>query len=188
MASQEELVELLIDGARFGDIEDVHKALEEKVDVNAQDEWGKTALHMAAANGHEEIVKALVDAGANLALANESGNTALHWSCLMGQEGVTRLLMQSGANPSALNMMEQTPVDEAFSRGHRHIVDLINAFSAPAKEVDEADDVPDDADEADGAADMELEGSRAIDPQQHVANGQDQQQQQEQQQEGQTDK
>lgn len=42
MASQEELVELLIDGARFGDADDVHKALEGKVDVNAQDEWGKT--------------------------------------------------------------------------------------------------------------------------------------------------
>jgi hypothetical protein len=39
MASTEEL---LIDGARYGDADDVHKALEHKVDVNAQDEWGKT--------------------------------------------------------------------------------------------------------------------------------------------------
>jgi hypothetical protein len=42
MGSQEELVDLLIDGARFGDADDVHKALEAKVDVNARDEWGKT--------------------------------------------------------------------------------------------------------------------------------------------------
>ena len=42
MASTEELVELLIDGARYGDADDVHKALEGKVDVNAADEWGKT--------------------------------------------------------------------------------------------------------------------------------------------------
>ena len=42
MASQEELVELLIDGARYGDGDDVQRALEGKVDVNAQDEWGKT--------------------------------------------------------------------------------------------------------------------------------------------------
>lgn len=42
MASTDELVELLIDGARFGDADDVHKALEGKVDVNAADEWGKT--------------------------------------------------------------------------------------------------------------------------------------------------
>jgi hypothetical protein len=42
MASTEEWVELLIDGARYGDADDVHKALEHKVDVNAQDEWGKS--------------------------------------------------------------------------------------------------------------------------------------------------
>lgn len=37
-----ELVELLIDGARYGDEEDVHTALEHQVDVNAQDEQGRT--------------------------------------------------------------------------------------------------------------------------------------------------
>lgn len=28
-------------------------------------------------------------------------------------------------------------MDEALSRGHQHIVDLINSISAPSKEVDE---------------------------------------------------
>jgi hypothetical protein len=37
-----ELVELLIDGARYGDAEDVHTAIEHKVNVNAQDEDGRT--------------------------------------------------------------------------------------------------------------------------------------------------
>jgi hypothetical protein len=68
--------------------------------------------------------------------------------------------------------MEHTPVDEALSRGHQQLVDIINSFSAPSREVDEADDVPDDAEEA-GEGDMELEGSGAVEPQQ-------QQQQQEQ--------
>ena len=71
--------------------------------------------------------------------------------------------------------MEQTPVDEALSRGHQHLVDLINQFSAPAREVDEADDVPDDAEDADvaGGADMdlELEGSRSIAEQQRGGAG-----------------
>lgn len=42
MASTEELVELLVDGARYGEVEEVQKALDAKVDVNAEDEWGKT--------------------------------------------------------------------------------------------------------------------------------------------------
>jgi hypothetical protein len=42
MAGEEELFELLLDGSRYGDADDVHKALEAKVDVNKADEWGKT--------------------------------------------------------------------------------------------------------------------------------------------------
>lgn len=56
-ASQEDLVELLVEGARYGDEEDVQQALELKVDVNAKDEYGKTggwghlSPHMHAAGG-----------------------------------------------------------------------------------------------------------------------------------------
>jgi len=39
-----ELVELLIDGARFDDAEDVQTALDQGVDVNAQDEQGRTGI------------------------------------------------------------------------------------------------------------------------------------------------
>lgn len=37
-----ELVEVLVDSARYGDLEDVHAAIEHGVDVNAQDEQGRT--------------------------------------------------------------------------------------------------------------------------------------------------
>lgn len=39
-----ELVESLIDGARFDDAEDVQTALDQGVDVNAQDEQGRTGI------------------------------------------------------------------------------------------------------------------------------------------------
>lgn len=50
--STEELIELLVDGARYGVADDVQRALEAKVDVNAQDEWGKTGA--AAALGSSQ--------------------------------------------------------------------------------------------------------------------------------------
>lgn len=44
-------MELLVDGARYGDADDVQRALEAKVDVNAQDEWGKTGGSRLPARG-----------------------------------------------------------------------------------------------------------------------------------------
>jgi hypothetical protein len=41
-SSQEELVELLVDGARYGDMEDVKAALDQGVDANAADSMGRT--------------------------------------------------------------------------------------------------------------------------------------------------
>eukprot|EP00873_Tetraselmis_striata_P001810 jgi/Tetstr1/422074/TSEL_012934.t1 len=41
-ASAAELAELLIDGARYGDLEDVQGALAAGVDVNAKDESTRT--------------------------------------------------------------------------------------------------------------------------------------------------
>ena len=41
-----ELVELLIEGARYNDLEDIQNALRQGVSVDAQDEQGRTgALH-----------------------------------------------------------------------------------------------------------------------------------------------
>eukprot|EP00208_Stichococcus_sp_RCC1054_P007280 CAMPEP_0206143426 /NCGR_PEP_ID=MMETSP1473-20131121/20542_1 /ASSEMBLY_ACC=CAM_ASM_001109 /TAXON_ID=1461547 /ORGANISM="Stichococcus sp, Strain RCC1054" /LENGTH=70 /DNA_ID=CAMNT_0053538823 /DNA_START=205 /DNA_END=413 /DNA_ORIENTATION=+ len=62
-----EEVELLVDGARYGDLEDVVAALEDGVAVDAVDEHGRTALHMASGNGHLEVVSALLDRGADVA-------------------------------------------------------------------------------------------------------------------------
>ena len=98
-----ELVDLLIEGARFDDAEDVQSALDQGADINSQDEQGRTgkfimnaahfsseflshstttplsspplppapfqilfsaAVHMAAANGHAELLQNLIDRGA----------------------------------------------------------------------------------------------------------------------------
>lgn len=39
-------------------------------------EWGDTALHLAAHEGHEHFVKLLVDAGADKTIVNTDGETA----------------------------------------------------------------------------------------------------------------
>ncbi|CAG9467671.1 unnamed protein product [Pedinophyceae sp. YPF-701] len=158
--------EALLDGARYGELEEVMAALRDGADVNHKDEWGgKTALHAAAANGSEDVCLALLQAGANVNAQNESGNTPLHWACLNGHVGVVRLLMAKGGNPTVCNSADRTPVDEALSGGHDAIVQEIgeamkDAEALPGVEAnvevtmeEEGRDVGDGQDDEQGAAD-----------------------------------
>lgn len=79
-------------------------------------------------------------------LANSEGNTPLHWACVNHQVDAVRILLKAGANASVLNVHDRTPVDEALSRDFQDLVDVINEFSAPVKEVDQVD-IPDEQEE-----------------------------------------
>ena len=46
-------------------------------DINAVDEYGNTALILAAANGQEGIATALIEKGADLDKQDNNGKTAL---------------------------------------------------------------------------------------------------------------
>ena len=51
-----DLIELLIDGARYNDAEDVMRALGGQVDVNASDEAGRTGATISAAAAMQDFL------------------------------------------------------------------------------------------------------------------------------------
>eukprot|EP00850_Spirogloea_muscicola_P021170 SM000239S08075 [mRNA] locus=s239:156234:157690:+ [translate_table: standard] len=118
---------LLLEGARYGDEADVAAALAAGAHADAADHLGRTALHMAAANGNITIVRLLLGSGqADVRACNLEGSTALHWAALNGHQQVVELLIEQGADPAALNRHERTPVDEALSQGHAALVQTID--------------------------------------------------------------
>lgn len=68
-----------------------------KVDVDAKDEDGSTPLSWAARQGHEVVVRLLLDNGTDISIANRSDWTALQLAALNSHDGVKQLLVIRGA-------------------------------------------------------------------------------------------
>ena len=59
--------------------------------------YGATLLYMAAEHGHLEVVRALLEAGADLNQANTDGDTPLCIAAQCGRKEVVRALLEAGA-------------------------------------------------------------------------------------------
>ncbi|KAI0750775.1 hypothetical protein C8Q80DRAFT_1153869 [Daedaleopsis nitida] len=76
---------------------------------------GKTALHVAALKGNEELVRMLCDLCADFDLADNEGNIPLHYASAWGNIPVVQLLIERGCQYSARNNQGFTPSDYAYS-------------------------------------------------------------------------
>ena len=74
---------------------------------------GTTALMWAAANGHGDCVRALLDWGAEVNKANSDGNTALHCASKRGELQCVRLLAEGGADQALRNAQGKTALEVA---------------------------------------------------------------------------
>ncbi|MEO7050943.1 MAG: ankyrin repeat domain-containing protein [Rhodanobacter sp.] len=73
--------------------------LKHRAAVNALDVRKRHALLGAAAEGHEQIARALCDAGADVKLADEHGSTALMEAARAGASGIVQRLAEAKADP-----------------------------------------------------------------------------------------
>ncbi|KAF8195743.1 ankyrin repeat-containing domain protein [Mycena galopus ATCC 62051] len=76
---------------------------------------GKTALHIAALKGHEELVRMLCDFEADVDLSDNKGNTPLHYASSWGHIPIVQLLVERGCQHAPKNNEGFTPLDYAYS-------------------------------------------------------------------------
>jgi ankyrin repeat protein len=101
----------VFEAAEVGDAGAVRELIAAQPDLIAQpDARGLTPLHVAAAYGHLEVCAALIDAGAEVNVADEDGETPLHSAIRRNQRAVARFLLEHGAATEARNARGRTPL------------------------------------------------------------------------------
>lgn len=100
--------------AREGQLSVVDLLISRGARVNATNLGDDTALHLAAAHGHFEVVQYLLT-NYRLAVdaANEHGNTPLHYACFWNYQDIAELLIKHGANLMQENKYGTTPLEIA---------------------------------------------------------------------------
>ena len=82
----------LVYWSSIGDVAEVEKSLANGVDVNQTDDEGYSALQAAAENGYLDVVKLLVEKGANVAYKGQY--TALQLAEMAEQSDIVEYLKQ----------------------------------------------------------------------------------------------
>src|SRR5260221_1435906 len=98
----------LVEAVKNADAAAVRALLKQKVDVNAVEPEGTTALHWAAHRDDAATVDLLIRAGANVQAADRYGITPLSLACTNGSVAVVDRLLKAGAKPHAAQPEGQT--------------------------------------------------------------------------------
>ncbi|QYT04235.1 Ankyrin repeat protein [Trichoderma simmonsii] len=91
---------------------------------------GRTALSWAAKNGHEAVVKLLLEQSADIDSKDNGEQTPLSLAAENGHEAVVGLLLEKGAKAESKDKRDRTPLSLAAKNGHDTVVKLLVTNSA----------------------------------------------------------
>ncbi|PGH37120.1 hypothetical protein GX50_00103 [[Emmonsia] crescens] len=101
--------------ASNGDVERVRKLVEGKarhyVDVNTPDEEGTVPLIYASCFGHQDVVSALLEAGADVDKQDRNRWSALMWAMTNRHKTIAKILLDHGASPDIKSSSGGTAFD-----------------------------------------------------------------------------
>jgi ankyrin repeat protein len=112
--------------AKDNDLKTVEEQLAGEASIDQRDRKGRTPLVVAAENGNEELVRYLVEQGADIDAESKVGGwTALRWSVTKGNVELTEFLIEHGADVNQENEFGWTPLHSAAKYGQDRIVAML---------------------------------------------------------------
>ncbi len=115
----------LFKACECGNSSRVHELIAQGVDVNSRNQDELTALHIAAINGHLDIVEILLGAGIDINAVDKNGYTALHVALLNKHDAMVELLLKKNPVINATAPNGATSLHTAAFNGHSDVVRFI---------------------------------------------------------------
>jgi ankyrin repeat protein len=128
---------LVADAAERMDRALIKTLLQRRVDVNAPQVDGMTALHWATYQDDLDTATLLVRAGGNVKATNRYGVTPLSLACTNGNGAMVELLLLAGADPNAALPGGETPLMTASRVGSLPSVKALLARGATVESKDD---------------------------------------------------
>ncbi|CAJ1373916.1 unnamed protein product [Effrenium voratum] len=127
----------LLRAAHAGEMAEVEALLEAPCDPDAVKKGSlRTALYAAAEQGHVDVARCLLAAGADVNKVDENGRTAMYAAALNGHQDVVREFLEAGADKDHTDNEGQTPLQIAATCRHVGAVRCLLRARALVNRVD----------------------------------------------------
>lgn len=120
----------LVDAVKAADKAAVSSLLRQRIDVNASEPDGTTALHWAVRQNDLQLTDQLIRAGADVKAANRYGVTALYLAGVNGSAAMIEKLLKAGANANGTVPEGETALMTAARAGNVEAARVLLAHGA----------------------------------------------------------
>jgi uncharacterized protein len=126
----------IVSAAAADNMTDVRTFIAKRVNVNATDTQGRTALSYAAELGDAQMATELLDARAAPDQRDKLGNVPLHWAANNGRTEVLKVLLAAHATVDATDRQGITPLMGAIAHNKPNAVKVLLAAGADSHKQD----------------------------------------------------